>query len=104
MVRETARASGCATRVLCGVAKAMMADARVRAAVHALAELASRLARDGESALVPGPEALAIMGAHDVTPAFGRRRPEIRSLPRLKPSSRIVRSTWEAGRSHPIIN
>jgi hypothetical protein len=83
-VRETARASGCATRVLCGVARAMMEDPRVWPAVVALAaELAARLAQDGACASVPSHEALAIMGAHGVTPAMGRRRPEIRSFRRL---------------------
>jgi hypothetical protein len=70
-VRETALASGCATRVLCGVARAMMEDARVWPAVSGLATALAQRLGDGESFSMPGDEALAIMGAHGVTPAFG---------------------------------
>jgi hypothetical protein len=70
-VSETAQASGCATRVLCGVARAMMEDARVWPAVSGLANALAERLGDGKSFSMPGDEALAIMGVHGVTPAMG---------------------------------
>lgn len=67
-VRGIARASGYPVDDFWRIARWMIEDARIWRACQSLAaDLAARLELDGEFASVPGPEALAIMGAHSET-------------------------------------
>jgi hypothetical protein len=93
-IDRIARAANCRPSAFRAIAEALVEDRATWAAVRALAEeLVGRFAEDGEAAVVPGPEAVAIMRRHGVRAGMGL--PELDAgLDRASPWAAMCRGWW----------